>query len=392
MIAVWIAVAAAIAGGVGYLIGLRQRPPAPVEVTPNAPAPDGVTASLDAILNTLTMGVAVFNGREVVAANQPARLALSGEPDAAILGDRMRSLAEQASRGAAVDDRLDLFGPPARSYALRAVPLRPEGGFSRQRPLLGVVSATDIADAARTEAIRRDFVANISHELKTPVGAVLLLAETLTGETDPEIASRFAGRIVQEIERLAATIDDLTVLTRAETRGIEQPEPVDLGLVASRVAQRLTAAAQQAHVHLQVVAPEPVVVQGDRRQLESAIFNLADNAVKFSEADGTVTVAARVDHNQAVVEIRDDGVGIPRSDLDRIFERFYRVDRARSRATGGTGLGLAIVRHVAANHDGAIDVDSTEGVGSVFTLRVPFQVVDGDHSATGGGRSAVPGV
>jgi two-component system, OmpR family, sensor histidine kinase SenX3 len=238
----------------------------------------------------------------------------------------------------------------------------------------------DVSDRRRLEAIRRDFVANISHELKTPVGALGLLAETLLGEDDPAVTHPLAERMVAEAFRVNRTIDDLLELSRIEAGEAPARQPVLVGHVLEGAADRIRPAAALCSIEVVVEqGPEGLTVMGDRRQLVSAVFNLLDNAVKYSEPERIVTlrssaVAGPDDTPWAELAVVDQGMGIPARDLERVFERFYRVDRARSRGTGGTGLGLAIVRHVASNHDGEVSVESQEGVGSTFRLLLPAAV------------------
>ncbi len=263
---------------------------------------------------------------------------------------------------------VELFGPPRRALQLRAVPLSPERGTTAGVFLV----VEDVSDRQRLEAVRRDFVANISHELKTPVGALCVLSETLGSETDPEVVVRLAGRMQSEAERVAQTIDDLLELSRIEGGGPPDHDVVDIGAVVAEAVDRTRHAAEQAGVDVEAHPIEPgLTVAGDRRQLVSAVSNLADNAVKYSDEGATVHVSARRTEERIEIEVVDHGIGIPANDVARIFERFYRVDRARSRHTGGTGLGLAIVNHVAQNHRGEITVTSHEGEGSTFTLHLP---------------------
>jgi two-component system, OmpR family, sensor histidine kinase SenX3 len=213
----------------------------------------------------------------------------------------------------------------------------------------------DITERRRLEAIRRDFVANISHELKTPVGALSLLAETLVDEEDPHVSRRLAERMVTEAMRLANTIEDLLVLSRIESQEAPENEIVPIDVVVTQAVTRIRPAAEQAGIEID--APDPdrsLGVMGDRRQLVSALYNLLDNAVKYSEPGSSIDVSVTTDGTCIDLTVIDHGIGIPARDLERVFERFYRVDLARSRQTGGTGLGLSIVRHVVANHDGEV--------------------------------------
>ena len=258
---------------------------------------------------------------------------------------------------------LDLFGPPRKVFAVSATPLAIGGA---------VAMIEDITERYLVDAVRTDFVANISHELKTPVGALAVLAEALSQEDDLEIIHRLSEKMVDEAIRVGRTIDDLLELSRIEFGGEAVKDEVDAAVILSESISR---AAPLASLHSIKIAmaelPSPLKVVGDRRQLVSAIGNLVENAVKYSESGSSVEVSARPDGDSVEFAVTDFGLGIPARDLDRVFERFYRVDRARSRDTGGTGLGLAIVRHVANNHGGDVSVTSIEGEGSTFSLKIP---------------------
>ena len=305
--------------------------------------------------------------------------------DAALAFDRARhgpALAEQAvtellaaalSEGPA-ERSVDLYGPPRRALLVRAFPLTDDDG------LLGAVAIIeDLSERQRLEAVRRDFVANVSHELKSPIGALGILAETMQGEEDRTVSQRLAERMQLEAFRVARIIDDLLDLSRIESEDDPVREPVAVAAVVALAADRIRPVAEHRGITIDVATtPCEVMVNGDRRQLVSAVHNLLENAVKYSDNDSSVEVGARASGSgrEAIVEIsvRDYGIGIPARDLERIFERFYRVDRARARDTGGTGLGLAIVRHVATNHGGQVRVSSQEGEGSTFTLQFPAQL------------------
>jgi two-component system sensor histidine kinase SenX3 len=258
---------------------------------------------------------------------------------------------------------LDLFGPPRKVFAVSATPLAIGGA---------VAMTEDITERYLVDAVRTDFVANISHELKTPVGALAVLAEALSQEDDLEIIHRLSEKMVDEAIRVGRTIDDLLELSRIEFGGEAVKDEVDAAVILSESISR---AAPLAALHsIKIAMAElstPLKVVGDRRQLVSAIGNLVENAVKYSESGSSVEVSARPDGDSVEFAVTDFGLGIPARDLDRVFERFYRVDRARSRDTGGTGLGLAIVRHVANNHGGDVSVTSIEGEGSTFSLKIP---------------------
>jgi two-component system sensor histidine kinase SenX3 len=204
------------------------------------------------------------------------------------------------------------------------------------------------------------------------VGAISLLAETLLDEDDLDVTQRLADRIVVEVTRVGRSIDDLLELSRIETEQRPIEETVAVADVVADAVSRIRPAAEQAEIEIEVIdVDDRLAVAGDRRQITSALSNLLDNAIKYSDAGSSVEIGAALDDEMAAISVRDHGIGIPARDVERIFERFYRVDQARSRRTGGTGLGLAIVRHVAHNHDGDVTVESRLGEGSVFTLTLP---------------------
>jgi two-component system sensor histidine kinase SenX3 len=282
------------------------------------------------------------------------------------------------------------MAPVHRRLIIRAYPL---AGSTRPGGAVAIVQ--DASDRHRVEAIRRDFVANVSHELKTPVGALSLLAETLDGEDDPLVVDRLAKRVAAEAERLGRIIDDLLDLSRIEANESPRQEMVPLTVVVGQAVELLRPAATSSGIRLEVDDPPwYLTVPGDRRDLVSAVSNLVDNAIKYSERDSLVQVRVRSYDDLVEIAVIDEGVGIPARDMERIFERFYRVDRARSRTTGGTGLGLSIVRHVAVNHSGSVRVESREGSGSTFTLSLPAHGLAGPSAGPvdpiAGARSVGP--
>jgi two-component system, OmpR family, sensor histidine kinase SenX3 len=325
-------------------------------------------ARLAHALHAIPQGVVICDehGREVFR-NRAANRVTDGRQGEALVAAAIAELLDRAVIGRGQTRSLDLFGPPRRTLVLSAAPL--DDG---RRTVGGLVVVDDVSERRRLEAMRRDFVANISHELRTPVGALGLLAETLLAEDDRDVARRLAERMVTEAFRVARTIDDLLELSRLEAEEAPPREPVPVHLVVAEAAERVRQAAEARQIEVALDEPTRVLtVVGDRRQLVSALFNLLDNAVKYSEAGSTVDVTSTVRDGSLEISVRDRGIGIPARDLERVFERFYRVDRARSRETGGTGLGLAIVRHVARNHGGEVRVASREGEGSRFTLVLP---------------------
>ncbi len=234
-----------------------------------------------------------------------------------------------------------------------------------------IVTIEDITEKSRIDTVQTDFVANLSHELKTPIGAVAALADSLNGETETEVVWRLAERIVTESHRMSRIVDDLLDLSRVEFGGTEEWTDIDLGRVLVEVVGTNQHAAKRQGLGLSLTGSAELLMRGDRAQLVSMFSNLVDNAIKYSEAGGVVSVESATQGDEILVTVTDHGIGIAERDQKRIFERFYRVDKARSRATGGTGLGLSIVRHIVLEHGGSIDVLSEEGVGSTFTVRMP---------------------
>jgi two-component system sensor histidine kinase SenX3 len=344
-----------------------------LEVVTDRAAEAVAESSADAIrlrhaLDTLPQGVIVCNENgEVVFRNARAIELMGGRHGDALAAQTVVDLLGGAWEQGSAVRTLDLYGPPRRTLAV-STQLIDDG-----RRTLGVIAVIDdISERRRLEEVRRDFVANVSHELKTPMGALGLLAETLMSETDHDVASRLAGRIHNEAFRVSRIIDDLLDLSRIETEKAPPRELVLVGLIMAQAVERVRGAAENRGVKIVMEEPDPpVAVLGDRRQLVSALYNLLENAVKFSYDSGTVRFEGRCKQNEAIIEVADQGIGIPARDLERIFERFYRVDQGRSHTTGGTGLGLSIARHVATNHDGRIEVDSREGEGSTFRLILP---------------------
>jgi two-component system sensor histidine kinase SenX3 len=331
-------------------------------------------------LDTLPLGLVLCDeaGGVIFRNTQAENLMASRYGDAIAAQAVTDVLAEGWANGMA-ERSIDIYGPPRRTLTIRATVI--DDG----RRSLGVLAVIeDVSERRRLEDIRRDFIANVSHELKTPMGALGLLAETLQVERDPAVAQRLAERINSEAFRVNRIIEDLLDLSRIEGQGSPSREPIAVSLIVADSIERIRTAAEQREVKINFEEPETnQVVFGDRRQLTSALHALLENAVVYSPRDGTVDISVkRVDASlnedgESVgpcvhVEIRDHGVGIPAKDLERIFERFYRVDPGRARETGGTGLGLSIVRHVAQNHGGTVLVFSREGEGSTFTLELPL--------------------
>ncbi|MEZ2391967.1 sensor histidine kinase [bacterium RCC_150] len=236
-----------------------------------------------------------------------------------------------------------------------------------------VLLADDRTEITRTEEIRNDFVANVSHELKTPVGAISLLAEALEASPDDEEAvRRFAKRMHKESARLAALVQDIIELSRLQGANVaQQGHPVNINTVVAESVDRSQLPAESKNIKIVVGAPTEAMVFGDQDLLVTALRNLIDNAIRYSPENTRVGVGVRVKEGVVAISVTDQGEGLSPEDQERIFERFYRVDAARSRQTGGTGLGLSIVKHVVSNHGGEVTVWSQPGQGSTFTIRLP---------------------
>jgi two-component system sensor histidine kinase SenX3 len=323
---------------------------------------------LSAALHAVPDGVMVV-GRDgqVLVCNAAARRFSGARHSDAVAEQAIGELLDQALLGQPAERELILFGPPRQTLHLRAFPLPQDGS-----PNGAVAFVRDVTEARRIESMRRDFVANVSHELRTPIGALVALAETIAAGTDGEVTGRLAERMVSESERLARIVEDLLDLSIVEAQERAGREPLPVTTLVGDAVDQVRMAAEAAGISIDASnVPANLRVECDRRQVVSAIYNLLDNAVKYSESGQPVEVTAEIVGDRCAIAVRDHGIGIPSRDLERVFERFYRVDRARSRQTGGTGLGLAIVRHVAQNHGGEVTVESHEGEGTTFTLLLP---------------------
>ncbi|MEY4373414.1 MAG: hypothetical protein RL219_2183 [Actinomycetota bacterium] len=320
--------------------------------------------SIRAALDALPIGVVyVDSDGAVVVRNRMAEHSTGMRHGDILVEEALEQVLRLAVGGADQTRLLELAGPPPKALVIHAVAVESGGTLA---------TITDVTERQRIDAVRTDFVANISHELKTPVGAMSLLAETLADVRDPADVERFAQRIVAEAERLNRTIEDLLELAQIELGAQAERFPLQVAEVVEAAVDRVRATAERSGVTIAVTLDQPdVTVVGNRVQLVSAVGNLVDNAVKYSDVGGVVRVSAGREGNRIVFRVQDSGIGIAPQHLERIFERFYRVDRARSRGTGGVGLGLSIVRHVASNHGGEVNVSSQEGEGSMFELNLP---------------------
>ena len=236
---------------------------------------------------------------------------------------------------------------------------------------------SDVTEQNRIETVRSDFVANVSHELKTPIGAVSLLAETLTHDSDPEVIARLSKRLEAESQRLGRIVNDILDLSRIEGQLLDDRTAIDLEEIVAEVVDRLSTVADNRRVRIQTQTAS-TFISGDRLQFISLAHNLIENAVKYSEDNGEVKVTLEYINDEkplVKLQVQDTGIGIPEREQERVFERFYRVDRARSRQSGGTGLGLSIVRNVAMQHGGTVEVHSVEHEGTTVTVHIPAQTL-----------------
>src|SRR6478736_3789655 len=321
----------------------------------------------DVILDSMEEGVLFLDPSGTrVYANRALSDLLGTVPERAIdlhpLG--LQRAVEAAKDSASVSRAEVEVGSPSRWLRATALPVDTEGAI--------LLVVRDVTEARRLTAIRRDFVANASHELKTPVASIRAAAETLRDGAidDPPAARRFTEQLEREAVRMSRIVADLLDLSRLET-GSEMDDQVRLDAVAADEVERMGDAAGIRGVAISVDATAVPAVRGSARDLSLMVRNLIDNAVRYTGDGGSVDVSVRAETGSVVVRVADTGIGIPQRELPRIFERFYRVDRARSRETGGTGLGLSIVRHVTENHGGEVTVESELGQGTVFEVRLP---------------------
>ncbi len=302
----------------------------------------------------------------------------------------------------AVDDLADLVRTVRRDGQIRETEFvlahgrasQPIHVTARVAPLssrLVLALVEDRTRERRVEAIRRDFVANVSHELKTPVGAINLLAEAVQEASgDAEAVERFAGRMQKESERLTHLVQQIIELSRLQGDDpLEAPAPVDVDKVVDSAVDQSAIDADTRNIEVVRDGERGLEVLGNAEQITVAVGNLVANAIAYSPKNAKVVVGAKADDLRVDITVTDQGIGIPADEVDRIFERFYRVDPARHRSTGGTGLGLSIVKHVAASHGGEVRVWSVQGQGSSFTLSLPRRTSD-DSPETGTETSAGP--
>jgi two-component system, OmpR family, sensor histidine kinase SenX3 len=333
--------------------------------------PPGVAS----VLSVLSSSAVVLDSEDRVLQASAAARAYGLVRGDELIVQELLALARQVRRDGEIREgemELATSGLNRTSFAVRVAPLGAAVGGGG----LVLLLVEDQTESRRVEEVRRDFVANTSHELKTPVGALALLAETVEDAADdPEAVRRFAGRMRQEASRLTNLVQDMITLSRIQAaEPIPDPVPVKLDAVVAEALDRCRMKASARGIELVAIGAHGLSVLGDEDLLVTALRNLLENAVAYSPDKTRVDVSTKLAAAETVqISVADQGIGIPERDLERIFERFYRVDPARSRATGGTGLGLAIVKHVTAAHGGQVTVESTEGKGSTFTLRLPLR-------------------
>jgi two-component system sensor histidine kinase SenX3 len=340
--------------------------------------PSRSSALAPRVLRALDVGVVVVDRDETaIFANPVARkMRVVSEDRLAlpVLTALVRSVTDSGAPGSVtIDLAAARGGPEYLTFLVRALPL-PEG----DRVASIVLRFSDVTDSRRLERVRRDFVANVSHELKTPVGALTLLAEAVQDAADdPEAVQRFAHRMQREGARLGKLVQELIELSRLQgAEALPGAELVSVDDIVQEAVDRSRLLAERSGITVVDRTEPDLQVRGNETQLATALSNLVDNAIAYSPQRTRVGVTARMSTDDGTdwveLAVTDQGIGIAESELDRVFERFYRVDQARSRATGGTGLGLAIVKHIATNHGGSVSVWSVQGSGSTFTIKLPL--------------------
>jgi two-component system sensor histidine kinase SenX3 len=369
-------VVGAIAGVLVAFLLFGRRPAVPP--VPPAPAIEPVPPTLARrVLEVMGSAAVVLDPADEVVLANPAARQMGVVRGGRVTVDDLCRLARAArrdgeARHAVVDTRGRLGREPI-AVSARVTPLVESGYVA--------LLLDDVTETRRLEAVRRDFVANVSHELKTPVGALTLLAEAVQDAADdPEAIRRFAGRMQREGTRLGRLVAELIELSRLQgAEPLPSPAVVVVDEIVAEAVDRTRLAAESAGIVVVSGGQGRLAVRGNEAQLVTALVNLVDNAIAYSPEGTRVAVGTRCRDDHVEISVSDQGIGIAERDLERVFERFYRSDPARSRATGGTGLGLAIVKHIATNHGGGVSVWSVEGSGSTFTLRLPVAGSDVDQ-------------
>ena len=375
--------ALAVGLAIGVLLGMRRRPVVEPELAPDShPEPQRRRSAqplASLVVEALDHGVVVVDRDERAVLVNPAARAMGILDVDTLAFPGLVSIARKSMEtGEHITGWVDLpMGRLGREPIALAVTTVPLPGVD-DRTMGVCLLLADVSEQRRLEAVRRDFVANVSHELKTPVGALTLLAEAIQDAADePQMVARFAARIQHEGSRLARLVGELMELSRVQGA---DPMPgateVDVRSIIAEAIERTRLVAEQASIGVTVSCAPGLRVRGNEAQLATAVANLVDNAIAYSGSGTRVAVSARATRDEEArptveIAVTDQGIGIAEAERDRIFERFYRVDPARSRATGGTGLGLAIVKNIVTNHLGTVSVWSAVGSGSTFTIRLP---------------------
>jgi len=357
-----------------WLISDRQQHRQPPAEEPLVPP--GVAT----VLSVLRSSAVVVDDHDVVVKASAPAFAMGFVRGTSLVSEELSSLVSEVRRDGQIRETeliVNRASGPPRNVSARVAPLG-------SRLVLALVE--DRTRERRIEAVRRDFVANVSHELKTPVGAIKLLSEAVQDAADdPEAVHRFASRMLTESDRLVHLVQQVIELSRLQgDEPLESPEPVDMDEVIAVAVDTSAMDAGAKDIRVLVEGQSGITVLGNEEQVAAAVANLVANAVHYSEPGSKVLVTTKIVDGYVEISVVDQGIGIPKDEIDRIFERFYRVDPARHRSTGGTGLGLSIVKHVAATHGGDVRVWSVEGQGSTFTLTLPH------HAAYDEGPSAPP--
>jgi two-component system phosphate regulon sensor histidine kinase PhoR len=375
----------ALSVAVGFLYARHARlrkaaePASPAEQKTDT---DGRQRRVEDILERISEGVVLLD-REMqpILANSSARslLGLDGEAFALrVTSDEVLAVAEEAQANLdEIERTVETWFPSRRHLDVRATPMPDHSGT--------IVIIDDVTEALRTQRIRTEFVAHASHELKSPVAGLQALAEAVRQavQDDPQAADRFSKQLVKEAVRLGRLIGDLLDLSRLEESSKVSNERIDISLVGRREAELAKESAAAKDIELNMSIAPSVVVFGDDQQLSLMLRNLLDNAIRYTPEEGHVALDIRSEGDEAVVRVIDTGIGIPMAAQGRVFERFYRVDKARSRDRGGTGLGLAIVKHAVELHGGTIGLESELEQGSTFTVRLPSAPAEPMQSAAG---------
>ena len=340
------------------------------EVTEST-VPQGITPVMAALLANIDAETIIIGAGDLVIFMSESANNFNLHRDGRINNESLQHLIRAVRRTGNIQEAtMELprgpLGTGTHDLLVRVIPLEANGMIC--------VLIFDDSEMRRLDSIRRDFVANISHELKTPIGALSILSEAVLGASDdPEAVVRFANRMQAESKRLSDLVQEIINLSRLQDDDpLKNAKVIDLNEVLLNAIDQSELNASARHIELVYSELAQARIKGDYSQVTMAISNLIENAINYSPEGTRVAIALRVNDGLAEVSITDQGIGIPEKDLERIFERFYRVDPARSRATGGTGLGLSIVKHVATNHGGDVSVWSVEDAGSTFTIRFPI--------------------